>query len=479
MKQERSWKGLAVWYILLSAVGFSYLVLPERSGLGVLVFVLLQGAAAVGLVVCQNLSKRALWALLPLFVFGLNAILRANGMWRVTNVWLSVLLCGVFALAAQREFHISRMGMWNDVLVSAVTPLTLMHVPFRWSMQARCDKKGMVGRVLLGLVIAVPFVLVLILVLSMADQMFSRIVGEMVEAVFRCLRPSAIGKGILGLAAGLYLGGVLALSCAEPKKRMEMTARQRKTDGIIYAVVLSCLLAVYLLFVFIQFKYLFCGAALPEGFTYTAYARRGFFELFLLTCVNLALIVAGVRIFGGQGVPAGRWILGCNLLLCGVTLVLLASSFYRMLLYSWDDGLTRMRLMVFGFLLFEAVGLALTIVYVIRPRRNILAVYAALGMLYYLILNVANIDGLVAKNQIDRYMRGDNGGIGYVMTLSMDAAPQVARLLEPGAADMETQQKARAFLERQHEAQQQIPQRWQRWSWSSAQAERLYMKYFQ
>lgn len=477
MNQEGSCKGFAVWYTLLSAVGFSYLVTPERSGLGVLLFVLLQGGAAVGLVMYRKLSRRALWVLLPLAVFGINAVLWANGMWRVTNVWLSLLLCGVFALATQGEFRITRVGVWGDALASAVTPLSMMHLPFRWSMEAHDGKKKVMWRILLGLVIAVPFVALLILLLSLADQMFSRMMGEVVKALIRCFRLSAIGKGILGAAAGMYLGGVMALACAKPKKRIDLVERQHTADGLIFAVVLSCLLAVYLLFVFVQFKYLFCGAALPEGFTYPAYARRGFFELFLLTGVNLALIVAGVRIFGGRDTLPCRWIQVCNLLLCGVTLVLLVSSFYRMTLYSLDDGLTRMRLMVFGFLVFEAIGLMITVVYVIRPRYNILAVYIMLGFLYYLVLNFANIDGMVAQNQVNRYLRGDDGGIRYVMTLSADAAPQIARLLEPGAADMETQQKAREYLQRQYERQQQIPQRWQRWNWSAARVNRLYTTY--
>lgn len=477
MNQEESCKGFAVWYTLLSAAGFSYLVMPQRSGLGVLVFILLQSAAAIGLVLHRKLSRQALWTLLPLVVFGMNAMLRANGMWRVTNVWLSLLLCGVFALAAQREFRITRVGVWGDALASAVTPLSMMHLPFRWSLAAHNGKKKIVWRILLGLVIAVPFVMLLILLLSLADQMFSRMMGEVVKAIMRCLRASAIAKGIVGVAAGMYLGGVMALACTKPKKRIDLVERQHTTDGLIFAVVLSCLLAVYLLFVFVQFKYLFCGAALPEGFTYPNYARRGFFELFLLTGVNLALIVAGVRIFGGRSTFSCRWIQVCNLLLCGVTLVLLASSFYRMLLYSGDDGLTRMRLMVFGFLLFEAVGLAITVVYVIRPRYNILAVYITLGFLYYLVLNLANIDGMVARNQVNRYLRGDDGGIRYVMTLSADAAPEIARLLEPGAADMETQQKAQAYLKGQYERQQQIPQRWQRWSWSAMQVSRLHAAY--
>jgi hypothetical protein len=125
-----------------------------------------------------------------------------------------------------------------------------------------------------------------------------------------------------------------------------------------------------------------------------------------------------------------------------------------MCLYSQDDGLTRLRFLVFGFIIFEALGLLATFYYIIKPAFNIAAVYLCVALAYYLILNIVPVDYYVAGSQIDRYLdgkaagthyytyrdRGDvsssmyssleRGGLDYVMTLSPDAAPQIARLLE-------------------------------------------------
>ena len=49
-------------------------------------------------------------------------------------------------------------------------------------------------------------------------------------------------------------------------------------------------LAVYTIFIVIQFKYLFSGGVLPNGLNYSEYARRGFFELVVLSVLNIALI---------------------------------------------------------------------------------------------------------------------------------------------------------------------------------------------
>jgi len=117
-----------------------------------------------------------------------------------------------------------------------------------------------------------------------------------------------------------------------------------------------------------------------------------------------------------------------------------------MWLYSWDDGLTRLRFLVFGFLFFEAIGLLATFVYIIRPKFNIIAAYCVIGLAYYLVLNLVPMDRVIAKEQIDRYFETGRGGIHYVTTLSPDAAPEVARLLT--SENDETRLLAASYLER-------------------------------
>ena len=96
----------------------------------------------------------------------------------------------------------------------------------------------------------------------------------------------------------------------------------KQGDTLILNILLFAIAAVYTIFAVVQFRYLFAEQTLPYGLTYTEYARKGFFELLFLTGIN----------------------------------ILLASSFYRMWLYNEDDGLTRLRFLVFGFLIFEGAS---------------------------------------------------------------------------------------------------------------------------
>lgn len=201
-------------------------------------------------------------------------------------------------------------------------------------------------------------------------------------------------------------------------------------DFVVINIVLGSIVSVYAIFAAIQFQYLFAGSGeLPYGLSYTYYARRGFFELLFLSGVNILIMLLAVnwtRDEAGAGVSLAKTFC-CAL--CLMTFILLASSYYRMWLYTLDGGLTRLRFLVFGFLVFEALGLAVTFIYILKPQFNIIAVYLALGLTYYLLLNLVPMDSIIARNQINRYFADGKGDTHYALSLSTDAAPEIARLL--------------------------------------------------
>ena len=72
-----------------------------------------------------------------------------------------------------------------------------------------------------------------------------------------------------------------------------------------------------------------------------------------LSGFNIMLILISVRLTRlreGLGPKIAGYL--CHYL-CVVTIILLTSSFYRLWLYSADFGLTRLRLLVFGFLILK------------------------------------------------------------------------------------------------------------------------------
>ncbi|MGN1097418.1 MAG: DUF4153 domain-containing protein, partial [Clostridia bacterium] len=295
-------------------------------------------------------------------------------------------------------------------------------------------------------------------------MVFSHGVGRFFETIFESLSFSLIFRVILSLAVGLYLFGLLYSYLAVPVLKGREYGEKRG-DLLVINIFFSCLLIVYTIFVAIQFRYLFAGADLPYGITYTEYARKGFFELLALSGVNIALILFAVRRAGGQS-GAGSVTRGLCCYLCLVTFVLLASSFYRMGLYCGSDGLTRLRFFVLGFLIFEAFGLALTLVYIFKPKFNIVMCYLAIGLVYYMLLNLVPVDYFVAKNQVDMYLAGQRTEVYYALSLSSDAAPQIARLKETEVGGTE-------LLDMYFRSWDK-PRNWRRYNLSQKRAERIY-----
>ena len=458
-------------YTLLSAVGLVWLVFPGVTGIGVVLFGILQFI----LLFLLAPKRKALWMFVPIFLILSNYLFSANLIWRLTNPLVLLCLFAAMYLQMTGQFPFWKPSMeWLGNLVAYLfVPLKYILLPFRWLTQKDGAQKKVLLRVLLGLALALPCVCLLAAVLSSADAVFYRSMNEIFDRFSEWLTFGNMIRWFTGILGGCYLFCLLYAARISETFPSGGKERRFRADLLILNLFLGAVLAVYTLFVFIQFKYLFTQAALPFGLTYSAYARKGFFELLFLSGVNILLILLTVRLGrekAGTGKRITQW-LSCYL--CAVTLVLLASSFYRMWLYCNDAGLTRLRFLVFGFLIFESLALLCTFVYIFRPTFHMVSVYLAIGLVYYTLLNVVPMDYMIAKNQIDRYLSAKGNGIAYTLTLSDDAAPQVKRLLDAPAASSEVKAEAEEYFQQVQDRSQMMEKRWQWFQFSTYRAEQV------
>ena len=102
----------------------------------------------------------------------------------------------------------------------------------------------------------------------------------------------------------------------------------------------------FLVFVGIQFAYLFGGQAniTLEGYTYAEYTRRGFFELLTVSVLTLGLILTLHWLVRSETGRQKVIFKGLSSLMIALVLVILASAFQRLLLYEIAYGYTQLRL---------------------------------------------------------------------------------------------------------------------------------------
>ena len=454
-------------YLLISIISFIYFVTVPDAGIGVVIFMVIQGAGLYFMLP----QKKYLLILVPIFILALNSFISANPMWRISNLFVGSALYGLMAvwIVYGISFKDTSCAVFIRLGQGVCGAFLRASAPFKWGAEAKAGSLSVVRRVLIGIAISIPTLIFLVVMLSRADMIFFRTAERFFDEILSLFSVSTIVRTWLGVVIGLYLFGIAYAMLAGKAENTGTVIRQFVGDSMIINIVLSSVLLVYTMFVGIQFRYLFAAPDnLPYGLNFVTYARRGFFELLFLTFVNIAFILVSVWLTKRQTGSGVKLTKGLCMYLCAVTVVLLVSSFYRMWLYGSDDGLTRMRLLVFGFLFFELIGLIFTFFYIAKPKFNIVLVYCLVALSYYLVLNLVPIDRVIAREQINRYFATGHGGIHYAISLSPDAAPEIARLLQ--SENIYTRNYAQAyFVEREAE----MGAGWRQWNLSRSRMSRI------
>ncbi|MFD1884784.1 DUF4153 domain-containing protein [Paenibacillus wenxiniae] len=245
--------------------------------------------------------------------------------------------------------------------------------------------------------------------------------------------------------------------------------RLLRLDPIVAATILVLVNLVYMLFVWLQFSYLF-GAGqgrLPDGSTYAEYARSGFGELVIVTAINFTLLLSVLY----TSAPArsllmkvNRWLLYI-LVICSA--VMLSSAFTRLVLYEQAYGYTVTRLLVHIFMLFLGVLLLLAGLRIRFSRLPLYKCFLILGLSVYVVLNYAGMESWIAERNIERYAESGQIDQDYLIGLSADAVPILLEFADQHpqlGLTTRLRQSKQDLLEQDHS--------WQAFNWSIYRAAR-------
>jgi two-component system sensor histidine kinase BaeS len=411
--------------ILLSALGVGVLagaVLPFRDhGLGVF-FVLV---AAGGVLLTASRHRR------DPFTMTCAALCLALSMVAVIRdaEWI-VMLCLLTGAGLCAVGLVRGRSVLSFVLAGAAWPLAgLRGLPWLGRTLRRVTGMGGGAALVRTAVLSVLGITVFALLFASADALFAEWVGAIVPDVgsadfaLRVFIAVAIGAIVL---AGAYL----ALNPPEVE-RGERTARPvaHRFEWLAPVLVVDAVFAVFLV---AQATVIFGGhdyLRRTTGLTYAEYVHQGFGQLTVATALTLLVVWAASR-KAPRETPADRtWIRASLGLLCGLTLVVVASALYRMHVYQDAYGFTRLRLLVdvfegwLGVLVVATIagGVALRAAWL--PRFGLFS-----GVVLLLGLAAINPDAWIARHNIDRYETTGKVDWSYLGTLSDDALPVLSTL---------------------------------------------------
>jgi hypothetical protein len=205
-----------------------------------------------------------------------------------------------------------------------------------------------------------------------------------------------------------------------------------------WIVPLGALVGLFATFVLIQLGTLFGGDAVVQrtaGLTYAQYAREGFGQLLTAAVLTLGVVAVVSRYASPADTREERLRRGLLAALCGLTLVVLTSSFHRLSLYEAAFGFTRDRITARATIIWLAVVFLLVLVLAARHRTALLprAVVAWTGVAL-LVFGLLQPDALVARGNVARFEATGDIDLWVLSDLSDDAVPVLARSLPPKLA---------------------------------------------
>jgi hypothetical protein len=191
------------------------------------------------------------------------------------------------------------------------------------------------------------------------------------------------------------------------------------------------------------------GEHLPEGFTYAEYARRGFFELCAVAGINLGILIVSHVFMKREAGEAPRILKVETLIISLFTMLLIATALSKMVMYINVLGLTQLRVYTSWFMIL------LLFIFVIICIRQFKKFNSAKTMLIgfvvmFMVLSYSNVDGLIAKYNIERYEAGTlkTLDIEAFYDLSDAAVPYIYDLyLKTDESDTETRNRLAHVIE--------------------------------
>ena len=477
--------------ILLGALGDALLREPGQPGLNVSLWIAAVAAAALVLPRRAGLALdrgRALW-------LGSGVLFAAGLSWRDAEL-LKLLAIGcatlTFAIAAYRSSAawVPHAGVIRYAValalgaVHAWTAAVLALVDVRESrprLESRAARWSRAAAVARGLAIAAPLVLVFGALFVSADIMFERLVLSGLRFDFQWIGGHILLFAILAWLSTGYLRGFVS-GTDRPLPADGSPASAARTDAESFrpslgitevSTALAALDLLFLMFVLVQFRYLFGADAIVQitpDLTYADYARQGFFELVTAVALVVPVLLAAdwiVERRTRRDTLLFRMLAGVQILL---VLAIAASALQRLRLYHANYGLTESRFYAMVLLLWLGAMLVWLAVTVLRGRRDLFAFGTLVsGLATIAALFVINPDAIIARANVARMATADarvRFDVAYATSLSADAVPVLIDALPVLASDVQCP------LAR-HMLRSWPPDRYRyirSWNWSAARA---------
>jgi hypothetical protein len=374
--------------------------------------------------------------IIPTLLVTFNYSIHSNSVLSFFNGIMIVLLtCVITVLIRYENIKWDSTNLINMVFKRSIKSIPQnIDKPFIFikSSIASRNKKEMSSTkksIIRGLVISIPLLIVVLILLTSADMVFNHYISNLLSG-FQFI---SIGKLMNQLLVILIVFIIIFSYIWSFKYSYDESGNRFKNktwDAVTVVTIIFMINIVYLLFSIVQFSYLYGGVnnALPSGFTYSEYARKGFFELVAVTIINFTILLSSMN-FIKNGSKTINII--CNMFLTTLvvfTLNMLFSAHFKMSLYEQTYGFTYLRIFVHLFMIMLFMLLIVLLIGIWNRRIPLNKVLAVIILSMYILLNYINVDKIIAQKNIEIYYKTQKIDVQYLRKLSYDAIPEIIKL---------------------------------------------------
>ncbi len=404
---------------------------PERLSLALWISAALLGATALIRLGALTALPPARWLAVAAWITIPCLIWRdSDVLFGLNMLWLGTLLVVVTATSQVRtlgQIPVSALILSGLRVAGGIVlgPLPALAGDIGWGDLPVAGRTRQLASVGIGLLAAIPVLVVFGALLGSADPLFAETISRLfgfdlwneLDHVFRVGLFAWIGIGIL--RSGFWLEG---------RRPAPVIPRPELQPTVLYTFVaaIGALLAVFVGF---QGGELFLSAQdfqATMGITISEYARKGFFEMVAVAALSLPILHFAEWCLDSREQAAVVRFHRLTAVVIVLLTLILASAFYRMVLYESFYGLTEQRFYTLAFMLLLAGVFGWFGATVLRGRRSRFVPGALAGAFALLLtLNVVNPDAFIVRVNLERARGGAPLDQNYLTALSADAVPAI------------------------------------------------------
>ena len=465
MNEENLKVCLIFLFAAILGISVDYLFYGKLTGISFFVFISIFVISSLILSrkFSQKLTKIQYALLIPVILFSAMVFARSSDFLSFFNILAALFLIFLF-FALFSEKNLSSFSFQEYFIF----PLVFILKSFRGAAGfiERCIAKIQAKRklgspefrsVVRGIIISIPILALFIWLFASADVVFQTYLDRLLIYPDFDITPEMILRILIVFLASYFFIGIFAKIFDKQKSetfRLKNNGSKKFLGNIESSVILGSVCLLFLVFISIQFIYLFGGRdyvwGIEEYITYSEYARKGFGELMAVSIISF-LLIFGIDRFGRREnlnqknlfkILSGALGLG--------VFIIMGSALTRLSLYVDGYGYTLFRLLSFVFLFYIFSVFLLFLYKIFSEKKEKLFLFSVfcLTILFWTGINFLNPDAFIAKKNIERYSQGKRLDYRFFYNLSADAIPEIMKIFDaPGNEKMKIEIAQKFSLE--------------------------------